>query len=594
MVVLVLCLGLAPLFQGTPVAAAQDPAPVPESGGGDINDEATWQLALRVTSAPLEGFVMVDRGARDGLAVGDTVVLSPRNGGALEAIVREVFEDRATVELPSGAQRVPNGTRGVARLPRGRARGGTVERPGPTATGAPGGAASDPRSSEDATSEPSQQVGVEHGGWPDLDEGWTPDQPLLSSIGAVRPGDRARRVSGRAWTSFDSIFAVDGKRSDTFFRAGTEVIVENPFGAGGELVFDGEATSRSTHLASDSNADDQGESKLRLDRLYYEFGGTRFERDRWTFGRFLSRDLPELGVQDGVEWSRRLDGGHSIGVSAAFLPEPDADLDGTSDYGFSGWYRWVDDEREETMWTAAFHKSFHDGDADRDLVVLKAHHLPHDGWTYLATAWIDLHTDDAIDEGLALTEAHASAGRRFDGAHDLRLTYDHREYPELLREEFPAFGVESIADGALDRLGLAGSATLGGERRLSGRIGAWSDEDDGGGDVELGYEVRGVLVPGSRLRLAAFMAQGKFSALRGARIGLGRSEGSFDWEVFYELQEDSFEGFDGVNDDAVQHRVRATTERTTRSGWVMGLYTEVQLQDVEDVLLAGFHVGRSF
>lgn len=592
--VLVLCLGLVPVFQEVTPPPVPDPAPSPAPNSGEVRGDTTWQLALRVTSAPLEGFVVVDRGTRDGVAVGDIVVLSPRSGGALEGIVRETQEDRATVELPIGAPRVPNGTRGVARLPRGRARGGAVERPGATTNPAPGTESTEPPSDVAAGTSPTPQAQNGHGAWPDLDLGWTPEQPLLASIGAVRPEDRGRRLSGRAWSSFDSIFAVDGERSDTFFRVGTEVIVENPFGAGGELVFDGEATSRSTHFTSDANEGDEGEGNLRLDRLYYEFGGTRFDRDRWTFGRFLSRDLPEVGVQDGVEWSRRFEGGHSVGVSAALLPEPDADLDGSSDFGFSGWYRWVADEREETMLTAAFHKSFHSGDADRDLVVLKAHHLPRDGWTYLATAWVDLHTDDTIDEGLALTEMHASAGRRFDGAHDLRVTYDHREYPELLREDYPAVGVESIADGVLDRLGLASSATLGGDRRFSARIGAWSDEDDGGGDLELGYEMRGVLVPGSRLRLAAFMAQGKFSALRGARIGLGRSEGSFDWELMYEFQQDSFEGFDDVNDDAVQHRVRATTERTTRSGWVMGLYTELQLQDIEDVLLAGFHVGRSF
>jgi hypothetical protein len=304
--------------------------------------------------------------------------------------------------------------------------------------------------------------------------------------------------------------------------------------------------------------------------------------------------LPEVGVQDGVEWSTRFDGGSRFGVSAGFLPEPDEEFDGSSGFGFTGWYRWVRDEREQTMLTAAYHKSFHESDADRDLFVLKGHHLPADGWTLLGSAWIDLHSGDDIDEGLALTEAHASAGRRFDGAHDLRLVYDHREYPELLREEYAAVGVESIADGALHRLGLAGSASIGGERMISGRVGAWSDEDDGGGDFELGYETSGFWIAGSRLRLAAFLAQGKFSSLRGARIGLAGSDSDIAWELFYEVVEDSFEGFVDANEDAVQHRLRATTERTTRSGWVMGLYGEVQLQDIEDVLLAGFHVGRSF
>ena len=59
--------------------------------------------------------------------------------------------------------------------------------------------------------------------------------PLLANIGAVRPEARGRRLTGRAWTTFDSIFGADGARSDTFFRVGTEVTYENPFGRGGAL-----------------------------------------------------------------------------------------------------------------------------------------------------------------------------------------------------------------------------------------------------------------------------------------------------------------------------------------------------------------------
>lgn len=555
--------------------------------------ESSWQVALRVSSTAQEGAVVVDRGARDGLAVGDTIVFSPRSGGEVTGVVREVQEERATVELASPSAVVPLGTRGVARIT--RARQAAPPRQDPARGRAPGAPAAPTEPSAGATvgAPGAPEQDPLRDGWPSRDE-WTSDMPLLAGVGVQRPAERPRELSGRAWATFDSIFSADGGRSDTFFRTGTELVLENPFGAGGTLWFEGEASQRRTQLPDDSNGEDTSDSGFRLDRFAYEIGGTRFEPERWTFGRFLSREMPEFGVQDGVEWSRRLDGGHRFGVSAAFLPEPDEDLDGTSDLGLSGWYRWVRDEREETTLTAGFQKTFHDGDADRDLVVLKAHHLPVDGWTFVGSAWLDLHAADDVDAGLALTEAHLAAGRRFDGAHDLRVVYDHREYPELLREEFPAVGVESIADGALDRLGLSGAAALTGERRLSGRVGAWADEDDGGGDAELGFEARGFLLPGSRLRLAAFLAQGKTSALRGARIGLGRSEERFAWELVYEVQEDTFDGFDDQNDDAVQHRVRATTEVFTRSGWVWSIYGEVQLQDVEDVVLAGFHLGRSF
>jgi hypothetical protein len=583
----------APNRNDSPAAASvQDTAPAvePTEQQGTLQgpeDQATWQLGLRVTADAGEGRFVVDRGARDGLALGDVVVFTPRAGGEHQGLVREVFDERAVVELPVGTPGLATGTRGTARVRRPRARSAP---PTPAVQKQVEGT---PAPRTEGTS-PSAEAPVEHAPWSAADDDWTPDLPLLAGVGAVRPERRERRFNGRVWTTFDGIAGLDGDRSDSLLRSGADVVVENPFGHGGTLSVEGELVGRRTAFDDDSNADDTSDTALRVDRFSYEVGGTRFDPERWTFGRFLSRDLPEVGVQDGVEWSRRTAEGHRYGLSAAFLPEPDGNLDGSSDFGLSGFYHWVDGVREETLFGAGFQKSFHDGESDRDLVVLRARHLPDDGWTLLATAWLDLHVGDDVDSGLALTELHASAGRRFDGRHDLRVTYDHREYPELLRDEFTPVSTPSLADGAVDRVAISGSAALRAGQRVFGHAGGWADEDDGGGDFELGYESGPVFYDGARLRLAGFVSSGRTSSLRGANVALRGSRDRFAWELGYEVQQDSFDGFETLNDDAVQHRVWLRGDVFTRSGWTFAVNGEVQLQDIEDVVLFGFHLGRSF
>ena len=71
---------------------------------------------------------------------------------------------------------------------------------------------------------------------------------------------------------------------------------------------------------------DESGLDLLVRRLSYAWGGTRFTAQRWEGGRFLQHGMPEFGVLDGIEWTRRRENGHRYGVSVGFLPEPD---DGT-------------------------------------------------------------------------------------------------------------------------------------------------------------------------------------------------------------------------------------------------------------------------
>src|SRR6201988_4439863 len=97
-----------------------------------------------------------------------------------------------------------------------------------------------------------------------------------------------------------------------FARAGTVLLVENFMQKGGDLYFDAETNYRDTDVPDD---DDDQDTLLRLERFSYAWGGNRFAADRYEVGRFLQHDMPEFGVLDGGEWTRRLSGGDIFGGS---------------------------------------------------------------------------------------------------------------------------------------------------------------------------------------------------------------------------------------------------------------------------------------
>ena len=304
--------------------------------------------------------------------------------------------------------------------------------------------------------------------------------------------------------------------------------------------------------------------------------------------------MPEFGVQDGVEWSRRLEGGHRYGASAGFLPEPDARLDGSSDFGVGAWYEWVRDAREETTLLAAVQTTLHDGELDRDQLILRARHTPARGWNGRASARLDLHAGDDLDSGLGLTELRLDGGRRWGDAYDLRVVYDHQEVPDIEREDFPFFGADRVADGRRDRLGVNGSMGLAARKRMRVRFVIWDDEEDSGGDAELALDLDRALGAGLSLELAVFAVQGRFSEARGARLDLGHLGERFGWNLGYEVVNDTIEGFNPVGDEAVQHRLRATGDWYSSGGWNLSIYGEALKKDLENTFALGFHFGRSF
>lgn len=544
-------------------------------------DEGVASVALRVTARRPGARVMVDRGAQDGLLEGDVVVFQPRTGRPVTGHVLRL-EERAALVLLAETIDLPPGTRGDARVP--------LARLGPLPP--PEAVADEPQELPAQPVEPIEPA-PDHPAWENGDEEWSPDLPLLARVRVLRPEDRESRVTGFTYLSADQILTTESDRSDGFYRFGTDLLYENPFGRGGELSFDAELNYRYTDVPDQG---DEDEVHLRLDRLSYAWGGTRWSSQRWEAGRFLHHVMPELGVVDGAEWSQRFDDGDRVGASVGYLPEPNQDYETGKDFQLSVFYEWVADRSETLTAAGAYQKSWHNGAADRDLFVGRVQYLPAEGWHVNATTWIDVYTsgDDAKGSGVELTQAVASVGKRWESGDGLNLTYNRILFPEIDRFEFTPVGANQLADDHNDRLALSGWTWIGEEERLHGVIAGWTDEDDSGGDGEMGLEVFDLFADGVSADVTVFGTLGRFESAVGARLTFTRAVDLGSWDLMYEIANHDQQGFDDTNDDILQHRLRGSCDLNSLSGWGLSLYAEGVTWEDETGLLAGFYLRKSF
>ncbi len=533
-------------------------------------DGAFERLPLRVASVTPSGAAVVDRGTADLVQSGDLVLLEPRDGGSFWGTVTEVGERSAVVEMHVKSYAPSPGVRGEVLIPRER-----FTKP-------------------KGDSEEPAEADAERPPWKNKDDVWSPGDPLLARVKPMRPEERSLLVTGRLYLGGDVNWRTDGNGSDSLFRTGADVSAENPFGLGGTLRFYGDLNQRTTR---DPDEGDDDDFDFRLNRLSYAFGGTRFADMSWEIGRFLQRGVPEFGVLDGLEWGHRLRGGDRVGASVGFLPEPDADFESFEDFSFSAYYRWVSDEREQITALAGFQKTFHNGESDRDLLFLRARYVPIEGWDLHGAAWVDFYggaNDDVKDASVELTQAILSATRVWKSGNGLDVTYRRILFPELLRNEFLNVTEEELADNRHDRLSASGWRFLERDRRLHGEAGVWIDEDDAGGDAEVGLEFRDVIVDYGRADVTAFGARGNFEIVGGARASFGRATPAGGFDVFYEIAQHHEDGFSSDRDDILQHRLRASFHFYDVFGCTLSLYAQANLFDDETGVSSGFFLQRAF
>lgn len=529
------------------VVRSQEPAVQDEP---ELAARKRVQVELRVSAVLDPTRATIDRGARDGLELGDELVLLPRTGGRYRARVVDLAERSATIEVVDLGLRPTAGMRGETWLPARRF------------DAAPEREAGEPASE----GQPYE--------WNNPDADWEPGMSLLAGMRPPRPAERDPLLRGRAFTAFDAIRSDEGGRSSTLLRAGTDLSYENLTGRGDTLRLLLEWDQRNFDLPDQPDVERQ---RLRVERLSYLRGGTRFDPVRLEFGRFLQHGLPAFGLLDGVEWSQRSEGGHGYGASAGWMPEPDWRQATGQDFQVAAWARWLASAREELSAAVGYQRTWHNGAADRDLIVLESRYLPREGWRLSGTLWIDVYSsgDEAKGSGPELTQAQLGAWRDFEGRFGLGLTYAHLAFPELDREEFfPPVLADQLAEDFVDRIGLDAWWEALREGRWTGRVGFWNDQDESGGDVELGLELRERLGRGTRLCFALFAVDGRFVEMLGARAGLGWVAGRAQGDLLYEFANHTLEGFSAENDELPQHRVRASLGWQPAPAYSASLYVE--------------------
>lgn len=535
--------------------------------------EDTLVLEFRVGSSE-RGWALIDRGSSDRLAVGDTVRFLPREGGTFTGTVSEIEERAARVELHDRDFVPSPGTRGKVAIPRERLKAGA--RPNLRRA----------RKRAEPLSEGAPAPVFENG-----DEEWREGEPLLARVRPVRPAERATRVHGQSYAILDHTQASEDERHDTFGRVGGGLVIENPFGRGDRLHADAEWNYRHVDVP---DVDDEEDVELRLERLSYASGGSRFEHEGLEVGRFLQQGMAEFGVLDGAEWVFRRPSGHRYGASIGLLPELDEEFQTGSDLQVAAFYRWVADQSEELSASAGYQKTFHNGAVDRDLVVANVSRVPRAGWTFFGSAWLDLYTDGDDDKGtlMGLTQAYVSTGRRWQSGSTFDAVYSHMEFPEIDRNEFLPVDDAQLADDHSERLGLTSRLQLARDLRMLTGVGGWIDEDEGGGDAEFGFELRDFLVERGFADVQGFVTRGRFQTSAGGRFSTGRFSANGRWALDYEFSQNRLDGFSSANNDLPQHRVRFSRDHAWKA-WGFSWRLEGLVYDDENALTVGLYLQRS-
>jgi hypothetical protein len=529
-----------------PARAAQEPAPAEQAPDERI------RLELRVTTSGPGPMVAIDRGTSDGLRVGDEVVFRPRDGGIWRGTVARAGERSSTVDLVDPAFVPQPGPRGEALIPAARLQQA-------------------PKPPEKPPEKPGELP--PHPGWKNADEEYEKGEPLLARVRAVRPEDRSKQYGGRLTLFADTTQTTEAERSDVILRMGSDLWVENPFGSGGTMQMD---LSFEQYNFNTPDLDSTDETVYRVDRLSYALGGTRFQRDRFKVGRFLQHGMPEFGVVDGVEYERRLSNRHRVGASFGYMPLPNVDYDSFDDLQIAAFYEWTLDGRADLSIAAGAQKTWHDGRPDRELFVTRFDYLPDEGWDLRGATWIDLYkADDDKGAGLEVTQALLTTARRWksDG---IDLSYRHVAFPDLLRQEYVESIFEDLTDSAFDRVSASWYHTTVCDTRLRATTGVWKDEEEQGGDLELGLDVRDRWIDGDDAAIELFGVRGSYSTDAGMRVRWGLADDAGRWDFSYRLADRHMDEFSHESDDLWEHAVRGSRAMYLGDGWYTSLAGEAR------------------
>lgn len=516
-------------------------------------DQGVRRVEARVTaiSGPA---VHLDQGGDAGIEPGDRVRATPAGGSPVELIVRAVTRQSARCEFVGPAAALDIGSLVEVFVPLERA---------------------------------NSKSGVE---WRYNEQGWSTDLPLLAPVQGVLPSERERTWTGRVFQSVDwTRDTASSEQEYLFARTGLDLRVDNATGRGDQLFFDGELFHR---FASIDGQDDEDTVRGRIDRLSWRLGDSRESSRRFEVGRFLSSEMPQLGVIDGVEFVQRTDSGQRYGASVGMLPAWDATLSTGDDLQAAVFFRGFAGAEQQFTAGIAAQKTWHEGERDRDLVVGDVSWRASESWRFSGAASLDWYTasDDPKSSGAELTELHLASFWTPKAPHGATLTYSQVAWPVLLRDELPPTTIDTLADGQVERVALSAWRDLTQRLRLWGRVDSWSDQDSSGGGGELRASWRDLVRENSEVSLAFFSNEGLFVDVTGARLGW-RQWGSWGaWFASYELAEQELAGGPAIDAQVL----RGGWDGMLGRYWTLSLQGDLRTGDEQDALTLGFALQRRF
>ena len=531
------------------------------------------QLQVTVTSATGRS-VFIDHGRSGGIVPGMHVRFTSPGAPVVEGVVQNVASDSARVELAPDLPLPEVGSKGEIEV--------VIEE--------------DEAPSQEPSRDPDQPTLTipEHPPWTRDEEARDADLPLLAPAFGQQAKDRPISVDGRVFTQFYyNRDRGDDRESDYYLGVvGVTGEARNLFKQGGRLRFAGETDIRVSDLADEGSDSD---TRLRLDRFSYAFGGHEYSPYRVEAGRFYSTYVPELGLMDGVESALHFDNGMRAGIGMGAIPLPSRDRQTGDDLGFHVFTDFQSKQDHQLSAMVAYQKTWHHGDADRDLIVGRLNVRPVD------TLWLSGHIkadvysagDEIKGSGVGLTEAWFQARYTPNPKYGAALSLSHFSWPELDREEYQDLTPELIEDGRVDRIDLSSWYRVLKNVRLAARINYWNDdEDDGmGGDLNVNWSDIGG--KGTSLYSGVYFTQGSYSEGLGGRIQARQRFKNVNGFVGYEIYQYEYTGLISGDEDSTRHTARAGIDFGIKT-WYFSVNTDYYFGDEQDAISLGSFVEYRF
>jgi len=210
--------------------------------------------------------IHLDVGRAQGLEIGDRVRLEIPGAAPREALVVAASANWSRARLEGLGALVEAGARGSVLVPAERLE--TKPQGAVPASQTPATTPHTPQGTQPATQPPVQ--GPPHPGWSAPPEEWSKEMPLLAPLAPSEADEHP--VEWRGATFLDAQATFDDGRDHSLARAGVDLEARDLFTPGGVLEIDVEAFARSAELSS---GEDDEESRARIDRLSYLWGGDR-------------------------------------------------------------------------------------------------------------------------------------------------------------------------------------------------------------------------------------------------------------------------------------------------------------------------------